>query len=168
MNNRVITRERGVIPGCRAPGPDSHMAVDGLGRPWIDVVKLPSAIDSWLTALREETRRSRIARGADPETGIKIAASFRSRYGAASGSLTDRAHRICQRGSEAQAEGSHRRLRKCCRPDTPRASLSNVSRSRPTTDQHGCFVNVRLMILRRRSARRWPRRIPHTLPRWGQ
>jgi hypothetical protein len=31
MTNRVITRERGVIPGCRAPGPDSHMAVDGLG-----------------------------------------------------------------------------------------------------------------------------------------
>jgi hypothetical protein len=34
MTNRVITRARGVIPGCRAPGPDSHMAVDRLGRLW--------------------------------------------------------------------------------------------------------------------------------------
>jgi hypothetical protein len=74
MNNRVATRELGVIPGCRAPGPDSHMAVDGLGRPWLEVAKLPSTIDAWLAALREETRRSRIARGADPETGIKIVA----------------------------------------------------------------------------------------------
>jgi hypothetical protein len=72
MNNRVITRERGVILGCRATGPDSHMAVDGLGRPWLEVAKLPSTIDAWLSALRNETRRSRIARGADPETGIKI------------------------------------------------------------------------------------------------
>src|SRR5258707_11433612 len=72
MNNRVITRERGVMPGCRSPGPDSRMAVDGLGRPWIEVAKLPSTIDAWLTALREETRRSRINRGADPETGIKL------------------------------------------------------------------------------------------------
>src|SRR5712691_8952027 len=72
MKNRVITRERGVIPGCRAAGPDSHMAVDGLGWPWIEVAKLPSTIDAWLAALREETRQSRIRRGADPETGIKI------------------------------------------------------------------------------------------------
>ena len=72
MNNRVITRERGVIPGCRKAGPDSHMAVDGLGRPWIEVAKLPFTIDAWLAALREETRRSRINRGADTETGIKI------------------------------------------------------------------------------------------------
>ena len=72
MNNRMITRERGVIPGCRAAGPDSHMAVDGLGRPWLEVAKLPSTIDAWVTALREETRRSRINRGADPETGIKL------------------------------------------------------------------------------------------------
>jgi hypothetical protein len=50
------------------------MAVDGLGRPWIEVARLPSTIDAWLAALREETRRSRINRGADPETGIKIAA----------------------------------------------------------------------------------------------
>ena len=72
MKDRVITRERGVIPGCRAPGPDSHMAVDGLGRPWIEVAKLPSTIDAWLAALREQTRQSRINRGADPETGEKI------------------------------------------------------------------------------------------------
>jgi hypothetical protein len=78
MNNRVITRERGVIPGCRAAGPDSHMAIDGLGRPWLEVAKLPSTIDAWLAALREETRRSRINRGADPETGIKVIAALRS------------------------------------------------------------------------------------------
>src|SRR5712672_2116349 len=71
MNNRVITRERGVIPGCRAPGPDSHMAVDGMGRPW---THSPSDIDAYLAKLRAETRESRINRGADPETGIKIVA----------------------------------------------------------------------------------------------
>jgi len=48
------------------------MAVDGLGRPWLKVAKLPSTIDAWLAALREETRRSRINRGADPKTGIKL------------------------------------------------------------------------------------------------
>jgi hypothetical protein len=69
MNNRVITRERGVIPGCRAAGPDSHMAVNGLGRPWLEVAKLPSTIDAWLAALREETRQSRIRRGRDPDMG---------------------------------------------------------------------------------------------------
>ncbi len=69
MNNRVITRERGVIPGCRAPGPDSHMAVDGMGRPW---THSPSDIDAYLAKLRAETRQSRINRGTDPETGIKI------------------------------------------------------------------------------------------------
>jgi len=111
MNNRVITRERGVMPGCRSPGPDSRMAVDGLGRPWIEVAKLPSTIDAWLTALREETRRSRINRGADPETGIKLVV-LRSRSGAAGGSLTDRAHRLRQRRSEAQAAGSRGRLTK--------------------------------------------------------
>jgi hypothetical protein len=80
MNNRVITRERGVIPGCRAPGPDSHMAVDGLGRPWIEVAKLPSTIDAWLAALHEETRQSRIRRGRNPETGelIEVVAALRS------------------------------------------------------------------------------------------
>jgi hypothetical protein len=50
------------------------LAVDGLGRPWLEVAKLPSTIDAWLAALREETRRSRINRGADPETGLKIVA----------------------------------------------------------------------------------------------
>lgn len=50
------------------------MAVDSLGRPWIDVAKLPSTIDAWLAALRDETRRSRIARGADPQTGLMQAA----------------------------------------------------------------------------------------------
>src|SRR5258708_13661328 len=80
MNNRVITRERGVIPGCRAAGPDSHVAVDGLGRPWIEVAKLPSTIDAWLAALHEETRQSRTRRGRDPETGelIEVVAALRS------------------------------------------------------------------------------------------
>jgi hypothetical protein len=50
------------------------MAVDGLGRPWIEVAKLPSTVDTWLAALREETRQSRINRGADPETGLKVVA----------------------------------------------------------------------------------------------
>jgi hypothetical protein len=69
MNNRVITRERGVIPGCRAAGPDSHIAVDGLGRPW---THSPSDVDAYLAKLRAETRQSRINRGADPETGLKL------------------------------------------------------------------------------------------------
>ena len=78
--NRVITRERGVIPGCRAAGPDRHMAVDGLGRPWLEVAKLPSTIDAWLAALHEETRQSRIRRGRDPETGelLQTAPALRS------------------------------------------------------------------------------------------
>src|SRR5258708_36581447 len=54
MNNRAITRERGVIPGCRQAGPDSHMPVDGLGRAWIEVSKLSCTIDTWLTAMREQ------------------------------------------------------------------------------------------------------------------
>ena len=45
MKNRVITRKRGVIPGCIPAARDNHMAVDGLGRPWIEVAKLPSTID---------------------------------------------------------------------------------------------------------------------------
>jgi hypothetical protein len=79
MKNRVITRERGVIPGCIPAGRDSHMAVDGLGRPWIEVAKLPSTIDAWLAALHEETRQSRIRRGRDPETGelIEVAPALR-------------------------------------------------------------------------------------------
>jgi hypothetical protein len=71
MKNRVITRARGVIPGCRAAEPDSHMAVDSLGRPWS---RSPSDIDAYLAKLRAETRQSRINRGADPETGIKVVA----------------------------------------------------------------------------------------------
>ncbi len=51
----------------------------------------------------------------------------------------------------------------CCRADTPPRSLSNMSRSRPTTDQPRCFVAARLMlILRKGSARRWPRRTSPT------
>jgi len=38
--NRVITRERGTIPGCRPAGPDNHMAIDQkTGRAWIDVAR---------------------------------------------------------------------------------------------------------------------------------
>ena len=47
MKNRVIARKRGCIP----VGPDSHMAVDSLGRPWPEVAKLPSTIDAWFAAL---------------------------------------------------------------------------------------------------------------------
>jgi hypothetical protein len=71
MNNRVITRERGVIPGCKAAGSNYGMAVDSAGRPWSSS---PSDIDAYLAKLRAETRQSRINRGADPETGIKIVA----------------------------------------------------------------------------------------------
>ena len=58
---------------------------------------------------------------------------------------------------------------KCCRADTQLASSSNVSRSRPTTGPHGCFVTARLMILRKRSAPRWPRRVSQHPPRaWAR
>jgi hypothetical protein len=67
--SRVITRERGVIPGCRPADPDNHMAVDSLGRPWSSS---PSDIDAYLAKLRAETRQSRINRGADSETGLKL------------------------------------------------------------------------------------------------
>ena len=104
MNNRVITRERGAIPGCKAAGSNYGMAVDSAGRPWS---RSPSDIDAYLAKLRAETRQSRINRGADPETGIKIVA-LRSDLAPEQrdGSSPDRAHRIRQRGSEAQAEGS--------------------------------------------------------------
>ncbi len=36
-SGRVVTRERGVIPGCRPAGPDGHMAVDRRGVPWAQV-----------------------------------------------------------------------------------------------------------------------------------
>jgi hypothetical protein len=45
------------------------MAVDSMGRPW---ARSPSDIDAYLAKLRAETRQSRINRGADPETGIKV------------------------------------------------------------------------------------------------
>jgi len=61
---RVTTRGRGVIPGCRAPDPDSHMAVDSAGRPWLYVSRTPSTIDTWLFALREDTRQQRRQRNA--------------------------------------------------------------------------------------------------------
>jgi hypothetical protein len=54
MNDRVITRKRGVIPDCRAPEPDSHMAVDGLGRSWPEAAKLPSTVDARLVALAKK------------------------------------------------------------------------------------------------------------------
>jgi hypothetical protein len=36
MKNGVITRKRGVIPGCRVPEAESHMAVEGLGHSWLE------------------------------------------------------------------------------------------------------------------------------------
>jgi hypothetical protein len=75
MKKRVIARKRGVIPECRAPGPDSHMAVDGLGRPW---THSPSDVDAYLAKHRAETRQSRINRGADSETGLKTVVALRS------------------------------------------------------------------------------------------
>jgi len=61
---RVTTRERGVIPGCRTPNPDSHMAVDGNGRPWLYVSRTPSTIDVWLASLRADIRGQRKRRNA--------------------------------------------------------------------------------------------------------
>jgi hypothetical protein len=55
MKDGVITRNRGVIPGCRAPGVDTHMAVDALGRPWQEVAKLPSTVDAWLSELAKKS-----------------------------------------------------------------------------------------------------------------
>jgi hypothetical protein len=55
MKNRVTTRKRGVIPGCIPVGPDSHMAVDSLGRPWPEVAKLPSTINAWLAELAKKS-----------------------------------------------------------------------------------------------------------------
>jgi hypothetical protein len=68
-SSRVITRERGVIPGCIPAGPDSHMAVDGLGRPWLEVAKRPYTIDAWLADLRATTLASRKMRGACEKCG---------------------------------------------------------------------------------------------------
>jgi len=59
---KVTERERGVIPGCRKPDPDNHMAVDSLGRPWIHAP--PSTVDAWLAALRDNIRATRKQRNA--------------------------------------------------------------------------------------------------------
>jgi hypothetical protein len=55
MKNRVITRKRGVIPGCRAPEPDSHMAVDRLGHSWPEAAKLPSTVGALLAELAKKS-----------------------------------------------------------------------------------------------------------------
>jgi hypothetical protein len=66
---RVTTRERGVIPGCRPPGRDSHMAVDSRGRPWVEVARQPSTIDAWLAELRQSVTNSRKGRNACTRCG---------------------------------------------------------------------------------------------------
>jgi hypothetical protein len=46
MTDRVTTRERGTIPGCRPAGPDIHMAVDSKsGRAWVDIAREHDAKD---------------------------------------------------------------------------------------------------------------------------
>ncbi len=64
MKNRVVTRKRGVIPRCRAPEPDSHMAVDGLGRSRPEVAKLASTVDAWLAALAKKSSSRETGAGA--------------------------------------------------------------------------------------------------------
>jgi hypothetical protein len=64
MKNRVIARNRGVIPGCIPAGQDSHMAVDPLGRPWLEVAKLPSTDDAWLAALAKNSGSRELKAGA--------------------------------------------------------------------------------------------------------
>jgi hypothetical protein len=64
MKNRVIARKRGVIPGCIPAGRDSHMAVDSLGRPWLEAAKLPSTVDAWLTALAKKSSGRETGAGA--------------------------------------------------------------------------------------------------------
>ena len=66
MKNGVTTRKRGVIPGCIPVGPDSHMAVDSLGRPWPEVAKLPSTIDAWLAELAKKSGSRESSAGATP------------------------------------------------------------------------------------------------------
>jgi hypothetical protein len=52
---------------------------------------------------------------------------------------------------------------RCCRTDTLPTSLSNLSRRRQTRGLHPCFVVAWLMlVLRKRSAPRWPGALPHT------
>src|SRR5260370_31776800 len=58
---------------------------------------------------------------------------------------------------------------KCCRTDTPLASSSNVSRSRPTTDPHGCFVTRAADDSPEVTSPRWPRRVSQHPPRaWAR
>jgi hypothetical protein len=64
MKNRVIARKRGVIPGCIPAGQDSHMAVDSLGRPWLEGAKLPSTVDAWLAALAKKSGDRKSSTGA--------------------------------------------------------------------------------------------------------
>ena len=56
--------------GVGSPTQQSNASRGG-GVPWS---RSPSDIDAYLAKLRAETRQSRINRGADPETGIKIVA----------------------------------------------------------------------------------------------
>jgi hypothetical protein len=58
---KVIVRKRGTIPGCIPVGPDGHMAVDTLGRPWLEVAKLPSTVDAWLAAVAKQLRAQPIS-----------------------------------------------------------------------------------------------------------
>ena len=64
MKNRGITRKRGVIPGCIPVGPDNHMAVDSLGRPWPEAAKLPSTVDAWLGELAKKSGSRQSGRAA--------------------------------------------------------------------------------------------------------
>ena len=64
MKNGVITRKRGVIPSCRAPGADRHMAVDGFGRSWPEAAKLPSTVDAWLAELTNKSGSGKSRTGA--------------------------------------------------------------------------------------------------------
>ena len=64
MKKRVIARKRGVIPGCIPAGQDSHMAIDSLGRPWLEVEKLPSTVDAWLAALAKKSGSRESSAGA--------------------------------------------------------------------------------------------------------
>jgi hypothetical protein len=61
MTDGVITRKRGVIPGCRVPGADDHMAVDGRGHSWQEAAKLTSTVDASLAELTKKSgsRKSR-------------------------------------------------------------------------------------------------------------
>jgi hypothetical protein len=64
MKHRETTRKRGAIPGCRTPEPDSHMAVDGLGRSRPGVTKTPSAVNALLAALAKKSGSRETGEGA--------------------------------------------------------------------------------------------------------